>query len=123
MARASREMASRLSVMSNTSRLRSNSRASSSRRASASSARSRAIDDRRLATRLTARNAKRATQFWGSAIVSAPMGGRKNTFRHTIAVIDVVTAIHKREVAATTRTTSRKLSATVVALVTFNHRV
>ena len=66
-----------LSVVSRTSRLRSNSRASSSRRATASRARSRAVVDRLLATMPTARKANNATQFCGSAIVKVPIGGMK----------------------------------------------
>ena len=80
-ARAITVRASRLSVIISTSRLRSNRRASSSRRPSASAVRARATADRLLATRLTARNAKSATQLCGSAIVKVPTGGRKKKFR------------------------------------------
>ena len=67
--------------------------------------RARATADRLLATRLTARNAKSATQLCGSAIVKVPTGGRKKKFRHNIATSDVMTAIARRDVAATTSTT------------------
>ena len=93
-----------------TSRLRSNSRASSSRRPTASCVRARATADRLLATRLTARKANSATQFWGSAIVNVPTGGRKKKLRQSIAATEVATATHSRDVAATTSTTSRKSS-------------
>ena len=59
-----------------------------------------------------------ATQFCGSAIVSAPTGGRKKKLKHNIAAIDVITATSSRDVAATTSTTSRNVMATVVWLVT-----
>ena len=75
--RASIEIASRLSVMTITSRLKSKSRASSSRRPTASSVRVRATADKLLATRLTARKANSAIQFCGSAMVKVPTGGRK----------------------------------------------
>ena len=103
-ARAITARASRLSVIISTSRLRSNMRASSSRRPSASAVRARATADRLLATRLTARNAKSATQLCGSAIVKVPTGGRKKKFRHSIATSDVMTAIARRDVAATMST-------------------
>src|SRR5436305_1999232 len=102
-----------------TSQLKSNKRANSSRRASASSARARATDERLLATRLTARNVTSATQFCGSAIASVPIGGRKKKLKQRSAAMDVVTATQSRDVAATTSTTSRKLSAMVVTFVTF----
>ena len=105
--RARTESASGLSVIISTSRLRSNRRASSSRRPTASSVRARATADRLLATRLTARKAKSATQFCGSAIVKVPTGGRKKKFRHSMATTDVTTAIARRDVAATTSTTIR----------------
>ena len=105
--RARVDRASRLSVMTSTSRLRSNRRASSSRRPSASDVRARATADRLLATRLTARNATSATQFCGSAMVSVPTGGRKKKLNATMATREVVTATHRRDVAATTSTTSK----------------
>ena len=108
-------MASRPSVITSTSRLRSNSRASSSRRTIASFVRSRATDDRLLATRLTPRNAKSATQFCGSAIVSVPTGGRKKKLKQIIAAIDVTAATHRRAVAAATRTIIRKVVETIAA--------
>ena len=67
----------------------------------------RATADRLLATRLTARNANSATQFWGSAIVKVPTGGRKKKLRHSSAASDVPTASRRRDVAATRRTTIR----------------
>jgi len=105
--RASVESASSLSVIINTSRLKSNSRASSSRRPSASSWRARATAERLLATRLTARNANSTTQFCGSAMVKVPTGGKKKKLRHSIAATDVPTATRSREVVATSRTTIR----------------
>ncbi len=74
---ASMAIASRLSVMRSTSRLRSKRRASSSRRLTASVVRVRATAERLLATRLTARKTSSATQLGGSAIVNVPTGGRK----------------------------------------------
>src|SRR5437867_2122215 len=104
--------------MNSTLRLKSNSRVTLSRRCSASWARARTADDRLLATRLTARKMNRATQFCGSSIVQAPTGGKKKKLKQSIAAIDALTAIHNLAVAAVTSTTSRKVSATVVALVT-----
>ena len=52
--------------------------------------RDRAIDDRLLATRLTARNVNSATQFCGSAIVNVRTGGRKKKLKLTIAATEVV---------------------------------
>src|SRR5262249_21581824 len=121
MNRASSAIASALSVMSSTSRLNSNSRASSSRRARASSARALAEDDRWLATRLTARKTNNANQFCGSAITNVPTGGKKKKFKHSIAKNDVATAVHRRVVVATIKTTSRYVSATVVAFDAFSH--
>ncbi len=46
----------------------------------------RARPDNWLATMPVMRNAPRAIQFCGSAIVTRPTGGRKKTFRHTVAV-------------------------------------
>ena len=83
----------------------------------ASAARSRATADKRLATRLTARNVNSATQFCGSAIVNVWTGGRKKKLNATIAAIDVATATHKRDEAATNKTTSKYDNATVVAFV------
>src|ERR1700687_1643683 len=103
------------------SRLRSNRRDTSSRRASASRCRSRASDERRLATRPTARKANNATQFCESAIVKVPTGGSEKKLKQSIATRDVVTATHIREDAATNSTTSRYESATVVAFVTWSH--
>ena len=119
--RANIEIASRLSVITSTSRLKSNRRASSSRRPMASCVRARATADRLLATRLTARNANSATQFCGSAIVNVPTGGRKKKLRLSIAATDVTTAIQSRDVAATTRTISRNVVVTIAAFETCNH--
>ena len=107
MARASTASASRLSVIIRTSRLRSNRRASSFRRPSASSSGPRATADRLLATRLTTRKAPSATQLWGSAMVNVPTGGRKKKLSASIAATEVATATRSRDVAATSRTTSR----------------
>jgi hypothetical protein len=57
-----------------------------------------------------------------SAIVSVPTGGRKKKLKHTIAASDVLTAIHRLDVAATTSTMSRNVSATMVPLVTSSQR-
>ena len=119
--RASIAIASRLSVMTCTSRLRSKRRASSSRRDNASRVPSRAAADSLLATRLTARNANRATQLCGSAMVSAPVGGRKKKLKQNIATTDVTTATHSRDVVAIRRTMSRKVVDTVAAFDTCNH--
>ena len=119
--RARIEIASRLSVMTSTSRLKSNRRASSSRRPTASCVRARATADRLLATRLTARNANSATQFCGSAIVKVPTGGRKKKLKQSIATTEVTTATHRRDVAATTRTIIRNVVETVAAFETCSH--
>src|SRR5438132_1264012 len=120
---ASTAVASVPPVTSRTSRLKSNSRPSSSRLAVASVARARAVADRLLATRLTARNTNNAIQFWGSAIVKVPTGGRKKKLKQSIAAIDAITAMRNRVVAAVTRTTNRNVSATVVAFDTLSHDV
>jgi hypothetical protein len=70
-------MALVVSLVSSTSRVRSNSRVSSWRLAIASRARSCAAAERLLPSTATTRNAASATQFCGSAIVKAPTGGRK----------------------------------------------
>ncbi len=119
--RASTEMASRLSVITRMSRLKSNRRASSSRRPTASWVRARATAERLLATRLTARNATRATQLCGSAIVKVPIGGRKKKLKLRTATIEVTMATHRLAVAATTRTTIRNVIDTVVAFDTWSH--
>ena len=75
--RASASIARPVSVVSSTSRVRSKSRVTSLRRAIASRSRARAAADRLLAMMATMRNAISAIQFCGSAIVSAPTGGRK----------------------------------------------
>ena len=87
------------------------------------SSRARATEDRLLATRLTARNASSATQFCGSAIVSVPDRRQKEEIEgeHRRRPMSSP-ATHSGDVAATTRTISRKLSATVVALVTSSQR-
>ena len=74
-----------------------------------------------MATRLTVKNAPSATRFCGSSIVQAPTGGRTKKLKHNIATIDVTTAIQSREVAATTRTTSKNVNATVVVFVMCSH--
>src|SRR5206468_12029229 len=99
--------ASRLSVVSSTSRLKSNRRAISSRRATASAVRARATDDKLLATRLTARNTSSATQFCGSAIVKRPTGGRKKKLKHNTDRADVSSATASRDAAAAIKTTKR----------------
>ena len=52
-------------------------------------------------------------------MTNAPTGGRKKKLKASIAAIDVVTATHSRDVAATSRTTIRYPSATVVAFERF----
>ena len=79
----------------------------------------RTADERLLATRLTARNVKSATQFCGSAIVSVPTGGRKKKLKAIIAATEVVTATQSAEVAAATSTMSRNVSATMLAFETW----
>ena len=54
-------------------------------------------------------------------MVSVPTGGRKKKLKQSIATTDVVTATHRREVAATTSTISRNVVETVAALATRNH--
>src|SRR5262249_59502152 len=88
---------------------------------SATAVRSRATADRLLATRLTTKNANSAIQLCGSAMTNAPTGGRKKKLKASIATIDVVTATHSRDVAATSRTTIRYPSATVVEFERLGH--
>ena len=83
--------------------------------------RARATADRLLATRLTARKANSATQFCGSAIVNVPTGGRKEEVEAEHRATEVATATHSRDVAATTRTTIRKVVDTVAAFETCSH--
>src|SRR5262245_34392443 len=118
MNRVRRCTASRLSVVSSTSRLKSNNRAISSRRATASSVRARATDDRLLATRLTARNTSSATQFWGSAIVKRPTGGRKKKLKQRTDSADVKIAVVRLDTAAAISTIRRYDSAAIVGFVT-----
>ena len=54
-------------------------------------------------------------------MVSVPTGGRKKKLKQRTATSDVTTAIHSRDVAATTRTTIRKVIDTVVAFETWSH--
>ena len=82
---------SAVSVVSSTSRVRSNRRVTSLRRAIASRARSCAAADRLLAMTATIRKANSAIQFCGSAIVKAPTGGRKKKFSVSIATTDTTT--------------------------------
>ena len=72
-------------------------------------------------TRLTARKANSATQFCGSAIVHVPTGGKKKKLKHNMATTEVATAIQRRDVAARTRTTIRKVVDTVAAFDTCSH--
>src|SRR5206468_6649666 len=88
---------------------------------SATRVRSRATAERLLATRLTTRNANNAIQLCGSAMTNAPTGGRKKKLKASMAAIDVVTATHNRDVAATSRTTIRYPSATVVEFERLGH--
>lgn len=62
------------------------------------------------------RKAKRATQFWVSAIVKVPMGGKKKKLKQSAAKIDIGIAYRNPHNAETTRIASKKLSATVVGL-------
>ena len=54
-------------------------------------------------------------------MVHVPTGGRKKKLKHSIDATDVTTATRSRDVAAVISTTSRNVSATVVALVTWSH--
>jgi hypothetical protein len=54
-------------------------------------------------------------------MTNAPTGGRKKKLKASIAAIDVVTATHNRDVAATSRTIIRNPSATVVEFERFGH--
>jgi hypothetical protein len=62
------------------------------------------------------RKATSAAQFWGSAIVKAPTGGRKKKLKHNVDKIDIRTAYLSPQVAATTKIAISRLSATVVGL-------
>ena len=89
-------MAPAVSVVSSTSRVRSNSRVTSLRRAIASRARSCAAADRLLAMTATTRNANSAIQFCGSAMVKVPTGGRKKKFSASIATTETTIATRSR---------------------------
>src|SRR5438128_2161412 len=117
---ASASIAVALSVVKSTSRVRSNRRVTSFRRAMASRARSCAAADRLLAITATTRNANKAIQFCGSAIVKVPTGGRKKKFNVSIATIDIRIAIRRRATVAAPSTTSRSARATVVGLMLGN---
>src|SRR5580704_12058088 len=65
--------------------LRPKSRSTSRRRCLAPSASLRARSARLLATSAVTRNANKATQFWGSAIVKVPKGGRKKKLKAAVA--------------------------------------
>ena len=56
---------------------------------------------------LTTRNAKSATQFCGSAIVSVPTGGRKKKFRQKVATTEAPAATARSPVAAIHKTTKQ----------------
>ena len=49
-------------------------------------------------------------------MTNVPTGGRKTTLKVSIAAMEIVTATHSGELAATSRTTSSNAVATVVAL-------
>src|SRR5262245_37137685 len=106
-----------VSVVSSTSRLKSNNRVTSLRRETASRVRSRAASESLLAITATIRNAKSATQFSGSAMVNVPTGGRKKKLRTSIATIDTTIATPRRLSVAAPSTTSSSASATVIGLI------
>ena len=120
--RASASMAPVVSVVSRTSRVRSKSRVTSFRRAIASRARSCAAADRLLAITATTRKANKAIQFWGSAMVKVPTGGRKKKLRVNIAATDATIATRSRPIVAVPRTMSRSASETVVGLMSGSSR-
>src|ERR1039458_7602519 len=65
--------------------LRLKSRSTSRRRCFAPSASRRARSARLLATSAVTRKANNATQFWGSAMVNVPTGGRKKKLKAAVA--------------------------------------
>ena len=95
------------------SRVRSKSRVTSSRRNRASAAWRRADDDRLLATTLTPTNTNSATQFWGSAIVRVPTGGRKKKFKQTVVATARTIATRSDDSVAAASTIIRYVSTTM----------
>ena len=55
-------------------------------------------------------------QFWGSAIVSLPTGGRKKKLKLKVATIEAARASRKPQIVAMTRTSRRYAKPIVVAL-------
>jgi hypothetical protein len=76
-------------------------------RATASEARRFAIVDNRLAIRDVVRNVNKATQFWDSAILNVPTGGKKKKLKARVAAMERMKASIKPHVLATIRTSSR----------------
>jgi hypothetical protein len=63
-----------------------------------------------------AKNAHRAIQFWGSAMVKVPNGGRKKKLKARVEYTARNAAYQKPHLAETTRTANKKVRATVVTL-------
>ena len=86
------------------------------RRRADSRASSRTLSERWLAISEVHRNAIRATQFCGSAMVRVPTGGRKKKLKHKVDRIDIGIAYLNPHAAETTKIATNKLRATVVGL-------
>src|SRR3984893_8561374 len=91
-------------------------RSTSCCRSIASRARRFAFADSRLAISEVARKLNKATQFWGSAIVNVPTGGRKKKLKRRVERIEANEASSNPEILATSKTNSSYSNPTVVAL-------
>src|SRR5438876_11899539 len=88
-------------------RLKVYRRSTSFCRSVASRARALAFADSRLAIKDVARKLNKATQFWGSAMVKVPTGGRKKKLKTRVATIDDSAASRNPQVLAMIRTRSK----------------
>ena len=82
----------------------------------ASKARRLASVESRLATSDVVKKLNRATQFWGSAIVNLPTGGKKKKLKVSVAVIEASDASKKPQTVAMISTSSKYAKPAVVAL-------
>jgi hypothetical protein len=71
--------------------------------------------ERRLATSAVVKKLNNATQFWGSAIVNLPTGGKKKKLKVRVAAIEARDASKNPQIVAMTNTSSRYAKPTVVA--------
>ena len=83
-------------------------------RSSASSVRRLAFAESRLAISDVLRKLKRATQFWGSAMVSVPTGGRKKKLKAKVAEMEAAADSMNPQAVAIINTSIRYANPTVV---------